>query len=51
MLGIIFITSGYADKKLREAFNKKNGKFHDIVQKGGRGSDQEPNFINKEKKW
>ena len=29
---------------------KKNGEFSDIVQKGGRGSDQKPNFMNKEKK-
>ena len=35
---------------IREAFNKKNGEFSDIVQKGGRGSDQKPNFMNTEKK-
>ena len=38
-------------KSLREAFNKKNGEFSDIVQKGGRGSDKKPNFMNTEKKW
>ena len=35
---------------VREAFNKKNGEFSDIVKKSGRGSDQKPNFMNKEKK-
>ena len=42
--------SSFTCTKLGKPSIKKNGKFSDIVQKGGRGSDQKPNFMNTEKK-
>ena len=42
-------TKDLADRKLREAFKKKNCIFNDIDQKGGRGSDQKPNFFKLKK--
>ena len=47
---VMWLQNKFSCSVVREAFNKKNGEFSDIVQKGGRGSDQKPNFMNTEKK-